>query len=194
MKEFTDRQNEIIDVSIKIIAEKGIQQLTIKNISKNMNISEPAIYRHFASKMDILLAILSNFKQYSHAISTDILLNKTSAIEKINAILENHFKQFAAKPALAAVVFSEEIFQNDKELAKQVTLIMQANQDMIIKIIKQGQKNEEIRNDIAEQQLSLIILGSLRLLVTKWRLSHYSFNLQQEGAELCISMKKLLLA
>ncbi len=193
MNIFTERQKEIIDVSIKIIAEKGIQQLTIKNISKSMGISEPAIYRHFNSKMDILLAILSNFKENNHIISTNILSNQTSSIDKIEFVLINHFKQFTTNPALAAVIFSEEIFQNDKRLAEQVNLIMQMNQKMIIKILKSGQQNNEIRNDISKKQLSIIIMGALRFLVTRWRLSKYSFNLKQEGTDLWSSIKKILI-
>lgn len=192
MNTFTDRQKEIIDVSIKIIAEKGIQQLTIKNISKSMGISEPAIYRHFDCKMDILLAILSHFKKNSHIISEKIISNKTSSIKQIESIFINHFKQFAVNPALAAVIFSEEIFQNDKRLAEQVNLIMQLNQNIIIKIIEKGQQNNEIRSDIPEKQLSIIIMGALRLTVAKWRLSKYSFDLEQEGAEMWNSIKKVI--
>ena len=51
----TERQQEILDKSIEIISRKGIQGLTIKNLSKEIGISEPAIYRHFESKTDILL-------------------------------------------------------------------------------------------------------------------------------------------
>jgi AcrR family transcriptional regulator len=192
MNTFTDRQKEIIDVSIKIIAEKGIQQLTIKNISKSMGISEPAIYRHFDCKMDILLAILSHFKKNSHIISSKIISNKTSSIKQIESIFINHFKQFAANTALSAVIFSEEIFQNDKRLAEQVNLIMLLNQNMFIKIIKKGQQNNEIRSDISEKQLSIIIMGALRLIVAKWRLSKYSFDLEQEGAEMWNSIKKVI--
>lgn len=191
MKEFTDRQKEIIDKSIEIIAERGIQQLTIKNISRSMNISEPAIYRHFASKMDILLAILANFKECGQLVSKDIMNSRSSALEKIHSIFENHFKQFIAKPALAAVIFSEEIFQNDKELANQVNLIMQTNQDLLIQIINQGQKRGEIRKDVSGQHLVLIILGALRLLVTRWRLSHFTFDLAKEGADLWVSLEKM---
>jgi len=192
MKPFTDRQNEIIDVSIKIISEKGIQQLTIKNISKSMGISEPAIYRHFDGKMDILLAILSHFKKNRHINSAKIISAKTSSIKQIESIFINHFKQFAANPASAAIIFSEEIFQNDKRLAEQVNLMMQLNQNMIINIIKKGQKNNEIRHDIPDKQLSIIIMGALRLIVSKWRLSKYSFDLEQEGAELWKSLKRLI--
>jgi TetR/AcrR family transcriptional regulator, fatty acid metabolism regulator protein len=191
MKGFTDRQKEIIEASIEIIAERGIQQLTIKNISRSMNISEPAIYRHFASKMNILLAILANFKKCGQLVSKDIMNSRSLALEKIHNIFKNHFKQFIAKPALAAVIFSEEIFQNDKELAIQVNSIMQANQDLLVKIIKEGQKRGEIRNDIPAQQIALIILGALRLLVTRWRSSHYTFDLAKKGADLWVSLEKM---
>lgn len=194
MTTYTDRQKEIIDVSINIIAEKGIQQLTIKNISKSMKISEPAIYRHFDGKLEILLAILSNFKEYGHSISTEIKSNKSSTIEQLESVIMNHVKQFTAKPALAAVIFSEEIFQNDKRLAEQVRVIMQTNQNMIAKIIERGQQINEIRNDIPAKQLSIMVMGALRLLVTKWRLSQHSFKLQQEGVELWLSIKILLTA
>jgi AcrR family transcriptional regulator len=189
---YTDRQKEIIDVSINIIAQKGIQQLTIKNISKKMGISEPAIYRHFDGKMDILLAILSNFKEHSHINSTRILSKSSVSIEHIEAIFISHFKQFTAKPALAAVIFSEEIFQNDERLAEQVSSIMQLNQKMIVEIIQNGQKNKEIRKDIHAEQFSIITMGALRLLVTQWQLSKYSFDLEQEGGKLLDSLKKLL--
>ncbi len=50
MNDFTVRQKQIIQESIQLIADKGIQGLTIKNISKSIGISEPAIYRHFDNK------------------------------------------------------------------------------------------------------------------------------------------------
>ena len=59
----TERQQQIIEESIKIIDDKGIQGLTIKNLSKAIGISEPGIYRHFESKTEILLSILNNFKE-----------------------------------------------------------------------------------------------------------------------------------
>ena len=192
MNTFTDRQKQIIDVSIQLIAEKGIQQLTIKNISKSLGISEPAIYRHFDGKIDILLAILSNFKEKSHVISMNITSNKTSSIKQIESIFIDHFKQFTVNPASAAVIFSEEIFQNEKRLAEQVNLIMQSNKNTFNKIIKKGQQNNKIRKDIPEEQLSLIIMGALRLIVTKWRLSNFAFDLEKKGRELWKSIEKLI--
>ncbi|HJN63434.1 MAG TPA: TetR/AcrR family transcriptional regulator, partial [Flavobacteriales bacterium] len=55
---FTKRQIEILDVSKDLIGTKGIQNLTIKNIANKMSFSEPAIYRHFKDKTEIIKSVL----------------------------------------------------------------------------------------------------------------------------------------
>ena len=62
MKKFTERQQQIVEIAIKLIADKGIQNLTTKNLAKEIGISEPAIYRHFSSKLEILKAVITNFQ------------------------------------------------------------------------------------------------------------------------------------
>ncbi len=188
----TDRHKQIIDVSINIIAKNGIQKLTIKNISQSLGISEPAIYRYYDSKMDILLAILAHFKNNAKLAFEKINAVQESAIGQIELLFCSHFKQFTSNPALASVIFSEEIFQNDQCLSDEVSSIMQLNQNTISKIIESGQQKNEIRSDIPEKQLSLLIIGALRLIVTRWRLSNFSFDLEKDGTELFNSVKKII--
>ncbi len=63
---FTAKQKKIINAAIELIAEKSIQQLTIKNLSKKLGVTEGALYRHFPGKLDILLGILMMFKDEAH--------------------------------------------------------------------------------------------------------------------------------
>lgn len=190
---FTERQQEIINVSISLIAEKGIQQLTIKNIARSLGISEPAIYRHFEHKLDILMAILSFFKTEVKISAEKISSNENSVLKQLETAFTMHFKRFVENPALAAVIFSEEIFQNDQKLSNEVADIMKINQRFMSDLIKKGQSNNELRTDISYDQLALIIMGALRLIVTKWRLANLSFDLESEGSKLWISIRQLLL-
>jgi len=192
MNGLSERQQQIVDESIKIIAEHSIQQLTIKNLSRRIGISEPAIYRHFESKIDILLAILESFKQTKNSIINRIAVDNMPALEKFEAIFTEHLKVFVANPALAAVVFSEEIFQNEKRLSETVFSIMRMNQQTQADIIEAAQKNGEIKDNISSNKLSLMIMGSLRLIVTQWRLSAFAFDLEKEGIELWNSIKSLI--
>ncbi len=192
MKQLTNRQEEIIHASIEIISEKGIQNLTIKNLSKSIGISEPAIYRHFESKMDILLAILSEFESYMITYK-DILKDiGLSPIKKLEKVFSHHFSHFAKNPAFAAVVFAEEIFMDDKRLSEKIHTIMKRNFKMMLTIVKEAQVKGEIRSDIAGDQVIIIIMGGLRLIVKKWRLTDHSFNIKTEGQKLWKTIIKLI--
>ena len=192
MTDVTPRQKEIMETAMRLIAEKGIQKCTIKNVSRHIGISEPAIYRHFESKMDILLGILSCFKQHTKATSERIRSSESTAIKQIESIFFGHVHQFTADPTMAAVIFSEEIFQNDRRLSEEVFSIMKLSQDTMLEIIEKGQSNGEIRSDIPKEQLALILMGALRLMVTKWRLSGFSFDLEKEGTDLWNALRKII--
>ncbi len=192
MADFTNRQKEIVVTSIDLIARNGIQGLTIKNIARKVGVSEPAIYRHFDSKIDILLGILSYFRDRTISALEGISSSHLSPMQQLESIFQDHFKRFTDSPALASVIFSEEIFQNDKRLSEEVLSIMKLNQGKILAIIKEGQKNSEIRADIPEEQLSLIIMGALRIIITRWRLAGFQFNLEEEGRMLWDSLRTLI--
>jgi AcrR family transcriptional regulator len=192
MKDMTPRQKEIIEVAIKLIAQGGIQKLTMSNIAKQIGFSEPAIYRHFQSKMDVLLAILGQFKQRSEFQLKRAQFFDSSGLILLEAIFLEHTKQFVDHPQMAAVMFSEEVFQNDVRLAEEIFSIMTLIHDTIVDIIKRAQARKELRADLPKEHLSLMFLGTLRLLVKRWYLSNYGFDLQQESVKVWESWKTLL--
>jgi len=192
MQTLTSRQSEIVSASIEIIAKKGVQHLTIKNIAQFIKISEAAIYRHFKSKIDILLAILSNFKSASQKTMHHALTTDSKWLKILETVFISHLDNFTKVPPLASVIFSEEIFQNDLRLSTEVYSLMQTNFEAIQKMITQGQQSGEIRTDICEEQITTIIMGTLRLHVNKWKLSDFSFDLKQEGINLWKTIKKLI--
>lgn len=192
MAEFTARQKEIIDTAIRLIHQGGIQRLTMKNIAKQLGISEPAIYRHFESKMELILSMLAQFKLRSGEHLSRARSLHNSGIKQLETIFLEHSGQFATHPHMTAVVFSEEAFQDDKRLAKEVFSVMTNAHDTITEIIEQAQQTGEIRDDIPKEHLTLMILGTLRMMVKRWRLSGYAFDLEQESIQVWETLRTLL--
>lgn len=188
----TQRQIDIIQESIKLIADKGIQGLTIKNLANSIGITEPAIYRHFENKQAILLEILSLLKENKDDFFEKFGDNKLNPLQLLQTLFEKRFKYFSENHAIASVIFSEELFRNDPLLSDKVFSIMEENQKVILNIIGAGQKAEVINGDVSAEQLAFIITGAIRLSVTKWRLSNYSFNLEEEGKQLWKSIMILI--
>ncbi len=190
--ELTDRQREILHASMELITQNGIQGLTIKNIAQKMNFTEAAVYRHYSNKIQILNGILDFFRNNTRQIFATEIPN-VSSIKQIEMLFKKHFMAFAQRPSLVAVIFSEEIFRNETELLDKVRLIMQENALFIQKIIENGQKNDEIRNDVNPEYLTTIIMGTLRLFVKQWQLADYGFQIEKKGNELINTIKLLIM-
>ncbi len=190
--DFTKRQLEIIDSAIELIAERGIQSLTIKNLARRVGVTEGALYRHFRSKQEILLAILAVFGHSSAGVFQRIREQEASPLKQLERVFLDHFERFEKKPALAAVIFSEEIFQNDSLLADTMIQVVQKSLDEVQKIVEAGQKLGEIRGDVPGEQLALVLLGSLRFQVVQWHLSDYGFCLRTAGARLWQTLRSMV--
>ena len=188
----SERQQQIIEESIKIIDEKGIQGLTIKNLSKAIGISEPGIYRHFESKTEILLSMLNNFKEMAIMLSGMMETHEATAIEKISFMFSKMLELFSETPSMVSVIFSEEIFKNEEVLKNKIVEILNLHAQTLENIISKGQSEKNVRDDIENKSLALMAMGSLRLLVKKWDLNNHNFNLKTEGDKLITVISKVL--
>ena len=192
MADLKPRQQQIVDVAIQLIADGGIQQLTMNNIAQRIGISEPAIYRHFSSKKDILLTILAQFKRHSEFQAKQAHFFETSGILLLETIFVEYINQFTKTPNLASVVFAEEAFRGEGEVLAEILSIMTLVYDTVTEVVGRAQARGELRNDLPDRHLALTFLGSLRLLVKHWTMSGYAFDLHQEGMSVWNSWKTLL--
>lgn len=192
MKILSERQNELIHVSLKLIADKGIQNLTVKKLAQTVGISEPAIYRHFKSKSHLLLSILNNFEASVDNLITLVNNSNVSYVDKLEIFFTKRCEEFQANPEISTALFSEEIFKSDEELSVMVKKLMTKNQQFVSSLITQAKANKEIHAEIPTEHLTLIVISSLRLLVTRWRMGNFNFNLENEGKQVFCSLKRLI--
>jgi AcrR family transcriptional regulator len=188
-EEFTERQEEIIKVSLKLISEKGIQGLTIKNISNKIGTVESAIYRHFAGKKQIIHAIFDILKKNS---LPENYIENENTLYQIEKTLKKHLQTFASFPVLVAVFFSEDLFQADDILSEKTKEMSKNSLNRMREIIKHGQTKGELRSDINSEHLTSVISGTFKVFVKQWKMSNYSFDLLKKGNELIDALKELI--
>ena len=187
---FTKRQIEILDVSKDLIGTKGIQNLTIKNIAKKMSFSEPAIYRHFKDKSEIIKSVLLFQREIIKNGIFSILKSDIPSIKKLKTIIDFQFNHFQKNPSIITIIFSESSFQYF--VSDIIQKMIKKRNQKLIQILKEGQIEESIRNDISAEQIATIIMGSMRLTVLNWKLSNFDTDLKKDGEKLWNTIEKLI--
>lgn len=190
---FSERQIEIIEAATKRIDEHGIQDLTIKTLAADLNLSEAALYRHFKSKNEILLGLLTYFIQEMKERLDAILSNKDrSPSELLKDLFDSQLKTFVQKPSVVSVIFSESIFQFNKELSSTVSSMMELMQSHIESIVKKGQTNGSFSKIVGVSTTTTIIMGGMRITVLKWKLSGHKSDLIRDGNKVLSGILKML--
>ena len=163
--------------AILLISQYGIEGLTTKALAGAVGISESALYRHFSGKGEIIRAMITHFDS-----GVESLQITPSSWQFIKDFFAHRINQVIEEPALANIMYSEELFIHNREYADLMKDLMHKHRNMIISNLVIASKAGEIRNDIAPEMEFRMLAGSLRLLIKQYGMSGNAFDLTAQSS------------
>ncbi len=188
----SDRQLEIIKAAGKILTTSGVSGLTIKNLAKEMKFSESAIYRHFTSKEEIIIALLEFLAKSMDERYTKAISSEQSPEEKFTTLFQNQFSFFKMNPHFVVAVFSDGLLEESQRINETILKIMGVKMNHLMPIILEGQQKKVFTNAIKPDELLHIVMGTFRLQMFKWRVTNFQFDISIEGDNMIQSVLMLI--
>ncbi len=150
----------ILDVAFRLFMEQGYEHTSIQDIIDHLGgLSKGAIYHHFKSKEDILIAVTDRMTAESNQMLASIrdrmdLCGK----DKLKMI----FKESIRRPVQNDIFTVAPDFHNNPKLLFGLLheSIEEAAPDYILPIIRQGISDGSIQTDYPEQLAELILLAA----------------------------------
>lgn len=186
----TERQKDIMKAALAVIASEGVEHLTVRRIAKRLSITDAALYKHFEGKTGILAAVVEEFRVDSLK-ALDAAAKGASPLDKVRLFFMDRAAYFAAKPEMVPLLFPESMVGGNRRLFKAVLSAMDEHKKVIVKIIAEGQSNGEI-DAVSPEHLFIIIMGTFRLMLTRWQYSGHGFPLMEEAHALWASLASLI--
>ena len=150
--------NLILDVAFRRFMEKGYEHTSIQDIIDHLGgLSKGAIYHHFKSKEDILVAVTDRMTAESNQMLAAIRdRSDLTGREKLKTI----FKESISRPVQNDIFTVAPDFHNNPKLLFSLLheTIEEAAPNYILPIIKQGISDGSIQTDYPEQLAELILL------------------------------------
>ncbi len=183
-KMFSDKHYEIIDTTLQLISEEGIQKVTTKKVGEKMNLSEAAIYKYFRSKWDIYVNIVKLLEEILNDIWAKILDSDMNSIEKLESFFTEWFHFVTENQTFIPILISEEILKGEFHLNENVYNILKKNQMYITELLNKAKREYSIQSNSDTAYLSILIIGSITTLTSDWYYSTIKFDLEKEGKKL----------
>ena len=184
------RKLEISEATRKLIIRKGSEHLTVRNIAREIKLTEAAIYRHFKSKREILL-FLSDF--LTDQLVEDLVEASAArrvSLRTVDQVLRNHLSVIEQRRGISFLVFAEILSFGDERLNHRTA----GNLDRYIKalagLLARGTAGRRPPPDV--ESAALLLFGMIQSLVSLWALSAYGFDLLEKYSALWKLFRKAL--
>ncbi len=173
------RKDTIVLAAIEAIHASGLQAMSTKAIAKKLGVSESIIFKHFAKKSDLIIAVLEHFSQYDTAIIETSRARNMQPREALTYFFTTFAGYYENYPAITSITQAYDVLGHDPEIGALVKEIFTRRLRFVQAQIHPTRDAGAAHYENRHEDLASIFTGTFHELCLKWRLSGCEFPLRE---------------
>lgn len=160
----TTRTN-LINKAAGIIINKGLEELTIYNLAKELDVQEPILTRQFSKDEDIILALLHAFETDFIEFVTELKLKKENPESELKILFKGLYFLFLQKPFYLSLIFDKNLAKRDTPVKNAILHIKCIAEEYLQEVINKGKTQNTFRTNEPTRLLVKRILSEYRMFM-----------------------------
>lgn len=179
-KSFLKRKQSFIITAIQILDELGVTGLTTREIAKREGVTEPALYRQFKSKDEVIVALIEELSKYDEYIINTVQENEMGFMEGILYYAKVYAEYYQGYSQIVSVIYAIDYYKNNSEAKKKMETMFERRYNFLKNFIEKAKERNEISFEISSDQLADIISGTIHSITYFWKNTDSSQNLKEK--------------
>ncbi|WP_374541266.1 TetR/AcrR family transcriptional regulator [Flavobacterium sp.] len=179
---YNSKQIDILNVSLKLFAEKGFDGTSIRDIAKAADINVAMVSYYFGSKENLLEAIIiyrvSDFRMILENLQTELI----SPIEKIKKYVSFYVNMLFQNKDFYQLVHFEMVNQKRACDFSAFSEIKKKNLKLLQNIIEEGQKDGEFKSNCNSLLIPALVIGTFSQIYNNKKFYIEMLNLNDDKA------------
>ncbi|HIF71114.1 MAG TPA: TetR/AcrR family transcriptional regulator [Dehalococcoidia bacterium] len=162
------RQLQIVEAARDLIASGGLDTLTIRGIASRVGVTEAAIYRHVASKEEVILLLIQEVEESLFQAISRATRSDGHALERLEHMLQLHVSYVELRQGISFIVIAEAAQFEEPKVRSAGRRLVEKYLSLVAEIIAQGIERNEIDKSVTPDAASMIFFGMIQSAVTRW--------------------------
>ncbi len=154
------RRLQLLQTASKLFSELGYARTTTSQLAQAAGVTEPIIYRHFASKRDLFVALVEQTGQRTLELWNEGLASAKDPAERLKILLgQNPMVALGDEEANAYRVILQSITEVDDEVIhKAVDEHFHAMHDFLVQEVEAAQKAGRVRQRFPAEMIAWMLI------------------------------------
>ena len=176
------RKREIVGAVLDLAAKGGPDRLTMQAVADAVDLTQPAIFRHFPAKKDLWVEVARSIAEDMTQCWQGVLCGAGGPEEKLAALVSAQLSLLESRPAILAIVFSHELQFENADLRRIFHGLMMQFHGHLQGLLADGRSCA--RAGVDPVDAAFLIVALVQGLALRWSLTGRTFSLAGEGRRL----------
>lgn len=153
------RREQIAQAALSLVASRGVKALSIAAVARKVGIVPAGIYRHFASKREMLDAVLDLLRR-KLLDNVDAVRKQTpNSLERLRRLISRHIGAINLFIVIPRVFLSEDAYESPGVARTKAHDLIASYLEAVAGIVREGQDHGVIRRDINSATVAIMFIG-----------------------------------
>lgn len=162
-----ERQEEIVRVAVELAADKGVASVTTQDMADAMQVTQGAIFRHFASKDDIWYAVIVWVRERLLGVLEQAAAGGQDPLDTVQRMFTAHIGFIAQHPAIPRLLFSELLHKKGGRFQELIVGLIAGYEARIAALLEQARVQGLARADLDCPHAAVLYIGMVQGLVLR---------------------------
>jgi AcrR family transcriptional regulator len=164
--EYNEKQVQIMEIAETLFAEKGFNGTSVRDIAEKAHVNLAMISYYFGSKDKLLEALFSYRGEHLKLKLESIITDKElSVTEKINTLIDHYIDKIMKQQCFSRIMVREQVLNHTGITAQLIFQMKKQNQELISKLIHEGQRKGEFKRNIDIPLMMATLVGTTNTMV-----------------------------
>lgn len=175
------RQGEIVLATLALAATYGPGAITTSDIARAVGVTQGAVFKHFASKDEIWLAVMDWIERNLLATLTAAEQQAATPLQALEAIFMAHIDFVACHPGVPRLIFHELQQPADTVIKQKVRGLLQAYKKILMHWLKQARERGDAAAGLDADAAAALFIGSVQGLVMQSMLAESTAAMAEQA-------------
>jgi AcrR family transcriptional regulator len=182
--EYNEKQVQIMETAETLFAEKGFNGTSVRDIAEKARVNLAMISYYFGSKDKLLEALFGYRGEHIKLKLESMVEDKNmSSIEKMDTLIDHYIEKIMNQQCFSRIMMREQVVNHTGITGQLIFQMKKRNQELISRLIHQGQRKGEFKKNIDIPLLMATLIGTANMIVATQYYYREINNLQSMSEE-----------
>lgn len=173
--------DHIAKATLRLVAERGADQVTTADVVKTMGITRAAMARYCPTESDLWRTTAEFIEQRMAASWLPILSSDQSPADRLRSLLAVQIGLIMSMPALREMLFSRGLRGSNVALRRGLCGVRARFRSLLCEILRDGVRNGQLSPGLAPEKAARRVTEALLGMVVSWSLDTRSDDVIEEA-------------